>query len=68
MCQRKLPLKVAAVVAQLDLGPAGAFSWCMPPCRSEEGRRDSAAVLAMEKELNVGHFLRLPVAQCGGRG
>lgn len=30
MCQRKLPLKVAAVVAQLDLGPAGAFSGACP--------------------------------------
>lgn len=67
VCQRKRPLKVAAVVVQLDLGPGGVLSWCMPSYRSEAGRRHSA-VLAREKELNVGHFLRLPVAQCGGWG
>lgn len=58
---------VAAVVVQLDLGPAGVFSWCVPSCGSEAGQRRSAA-LAGEKEVNVGHFLRLSVAQCGGSG
>ncbi|KAB0397897.1 hypothetical protein E2I00_004526 [Balaenoptera physalus] len=35
--------------------------------KSEAGQRRSAP-LAREKEVNVGHFLRLSVAQCGGSG
>lgn len=46
--------------------------WCVfvapaPPCGNEAGQR-CLGLLAREKELNVGHFLRLSVAQCGGLG
>lgn len=53
----------------IGLEPAGAFSWRLPPppCGNEAGQRRSG-LLAREKELNVGHFLRLSVAQCGGSG
>lgn len=67
VCQRKWLLLVAAVGVQLDLGLAGVFSWCVPFCRREAGQRHSA-LLDREKWLNVCHFLKLPVAQCGGLG
>lgn len=65
VCETKWPLTMAVVVVQLDLGPAGVFSWCMPSCRSKSGWRHSV-LLAREKALNVGHFQRLPVTQYGG--
>lgn len=60
----KRPLMVAAVVVPLDLGPVGVFPWCMPSYSSESDLGLSV-LLAREKELNVGHFLRLPVTQYG---
>lgn len=48
----------------LDLGPVGVFPWCMPSYSSESDLGLSV-LLAREKELNVGHFLRLPVTQYG---
>lgn len=43
----------------LDLGPPGGVSWRVPACRRG---------LGWGEEVASGHFLRLPVAQCGGSG
>lgn len=59
LCVRKQPLLVVAVTLHLDLGPPGGVSWRVPACRRG---------LGWGEEVASGHFLRLPVAQCGGSG